>query len=51
MSNFFTLLLAREARLLCRRPAELANPLVFFAIGIAAGIGSAGVAKERFISA
>ena len=35
MSNFFTLLLAREARLLCRRPAELANPLVFFAIVIA----------------
>jgi heme exporter protein B len=25
----------REARLLCRRPAELANPLVFFAIVIA----------------
>lgn len=35
MSNVFTLLLAREARLLCRRPAELANPLVFFAIVIA----------------
>ena len=32
MSNVFTLLLAREARLLFRRPAELANPLVFFAI-------------------
>lgn len=32
MSNVFTLLLSREARLLCRRPAELANPLVFFAI-------------------
>lgn len=35
MSHVFTLLLAREARLLCRRPAELANPLVFFAIVIA----------------
>lgn len=35
MSSVFTLLLAREARLLCRRPAELANPLVFFAIVIA----------------
>lgn len=35
MSNVFTLLLAREARLLFRRPAELANPLVFFAIVIA----------------
>lgn len=35
MSNVFTLLLSREARLLCRRPAELANPLVFFAIVIA----------------
>ena len=35
MSNVFTLLLKREARLLCRRPAELANPLVFFAIVIA----------------
>lgn len=29
------LLAVREARLLCRRPAELANPLVFFAIVIA----------------
>lgn len=29
------LLVVREARLLCRRPAELANPLVFFAIVIA----------------
>src|SRR3989344_4586306 len=35
MSNVFSLLLARESRLLFRRPAELANPLVFFAIGIA----------------
>ena len=35
MSSVFTLLLAREARLLFRRPAELANPLVFFAIVIA----------------
>lgn len=35
MSNVFTLLLARETRLLFRRPAELANPLVFFAIVIA----------------
>ncbi|MBP8185914.1 MAG: heme exporter protein CcmB [Pseudomonas sp.] len=35
MSNVFNLLLAREARLLFRRPAELANPLVFFAIVIA----------------
>ena len=35
MSNVFVLLFAREARLLCRRPAELANPLVFFAIVIA----------------
>ena len=35
MSNVFSLLLAREARLLFRRPAELANPLVFFAIVIA----------------
>ncbi|MCY1398595.1 Heme exporter protein B [compost metagenome] len=35
MSNVFTLLLSREARLLFRRPAELANPLVFFAIVIA----------------
>ncbi|MEV1184741.1 heme exporter protein CcmB, partial [Pseudomonas aeruginosa] len=34
-SNVFSLLLAREARLLFRRPAELANPLVFFAIVIA----------------
>ena len=35
MSSVFTLLLARETRLLFRRPAELANPLVFFAIVIA----------------
>jgi heme exporter protein B len=33
--SVFVLLLKREARLLCRRPAELANPLVFFAIVIA----------------
>ncbi len=35
MSSVFTLLLARETRQLFRRPAELANPLVFFAIVIA----------------
>src|SRR5690606_42070754 len=35
MSSVFTLLLARGSRLLFRRPAELANPLVFFAIVIA----------------
>lgn len=35
MSSVFTLLLERETRLLFRRPAELANPLVFFAIVIA----------------
>ena len=35
MSNVFSLLVARESRLLFRRPAELANPLVFFAIVIA----------------
>jgi heme exporter protein B len=35
MSSVVTLLLARETRLLFRRPAELANPLVFFAIVIA----------------
>ncbi|TBU98269.1 heme exporter protein CcmB [Stutzerimonas kirkiae] len=34
-SSVFYRLLVREARLLCRRPAELANPLVFFAIVIA----------------
>ncbi|CAI3788933.1 Heme exporter protein B [Pseudomonas sp. MM227] len=33
--SVFVLLLKREARLLCRRPAELANPLVFFALVIA----------------
>ena len=33
--SVFVLLLKREARLLCRRPAELANPLVFFAIVVA----------------
>jgi heme exporter protein B len=35
MSSVFTLLLGHEARLLCRRPVELANPLVFFAMVIA----------------
>lgn len=35
MNNVFFLLLLREARLLVRRPAELVNPLVFFAIVIA----------------
>lgn len=35
MSHVFTLLVAREARLLFRRPAELLNPLIFFAIVIA----------------
>ena len=35
MNSVFLLLLARESRLLFRRPAELANPLVFFAIVIA----------------
>jgi heme exporter protein B len=35
MSQVFSLLLRREARLLARRPAELANPLVFFAIVVA----------------
>ncbi|MEE4622291.1 heme exporter protein CcmB [Pseudomonas alliivorans] len=35
MSMVFILLLQREARLLARRPAALANPLVFFAIVIA----------------
>lgn len=33
--SVFIPLLRREARLLCRRPAELANPLVFFAIVVA----------------
>lgn len=35
MSNAFTQLLSREMRLLARRPSDLANPLVFFAIVIA----------------
>jgi heme exporter protein B len=35
MSNVFNQLLVRETRLLFRRPAELLNPLVFFAIVIA----------------
>lgn len=35
MNPVFCLLLARELRLLVRRPAELLNPLVFFAIVIA----------------
>ncbi len=33
--SVFGLLVARESRLLFRRPAELANPLIFFAIVIA----------------
>lgn len=33
--SVFGLLVARESRLLFRRPAELANPLVFFAIVVA----------------
>ena len=33
--SVFATLVTREARLLFRRPAELANPLVFFAIVIA----------------
>ena len=32
MSSVFVQVMARESRLLFRRPAELANPLVFFAI-------------------
>ncbi|OUM08286.1 heme exporter protein CcmB [Pseudomonas syringae] len=35
MNNILGVLLVREARLLARRPAELANPLVFFALVIA----------------
>lgn len=35
MSTVFAALILREARLLARRPAELANPLVFFALVIA----------------
>ncbi|MDO7909176.1 heme exporter protein CcmB [Pseudomonas monteilii] len=34
MSLFFSMM-RREARVLCRRPAELANPLVFFALVVA----------------
>ncbi|MBD8473622.1 heme exporter protein CcmB [Pseudomonas sp. CFBP 8770] len=33
--SVFVLLLKREVQLLCRRPAELGNPLVFFAIVVA----------------
>lgn len=32
MSGIFLRLVQREARLLCRRPAELINPLVFFSL-------------------
>ncbi|KPZ12538.1 MULTISPECIES: heme exporter protein CcmB [Pseudomonas syringae group] len=35
MSTVFAALILREARLLARRPAELANPLLFFALVIA----------------
>ncbi|EKG31190.1 heme exporter protein CcmB [Pseudomonas avellanae] len=35
MSTVFAALILREARLLARRPAELINPLVFFALVIA----------------
>ncbi|KTB63908.1 heme transporter [Pseudomonas viridiflava ICMP 13104] len=35
MNSVFMLLMLREARLLARRPAELLNPLVFFALVIA----------------
>ncbi|WP_024647431.1 heme exporter protein CcmB [Pseudomonas syringae] len=35
MSTVFVLLMVREAKLLARRPAELVNPLVFFALVIA----------------
>ncbi|WP_439850886.1 heme exporter protein CcmB [Pseudomonas syringae] len=35
MNSVFMLLMVREARLLARRPAELLNPLVFFALVIA----------------
>lgn len=34
MSLFFSMM-RREARVLCRRPTELANPLVFFALVVA----------------
>lgn len=47
MSNVFTLLLTREARLLFRRPAELANPLVFFAIVVALFPLAVGPASEQ----
>ncbi|WP_434772058.1 heme exporter protein CcmB [Pseudomonas entomophila] len=33
--NLFLSMMRREARVLCRRPAELANPLVFFALVVA----------------
>jgi heme exporter protein B len=35
VNGIFARVLMRESRLLCRRPAELANPLVFFGIVIA----------------
>ena len=35
MSHVFVMMLVRETRLMFRRPAELVNPLVFFAIVIA----------------
>ncbi|MBV7483597.1 heme exporter protein CcmB [Bordetella sp. BOR01] len=35
MTKIFILLFIRELNLLCRRPAELANPLVFFSLVIA----------------
>lgn len=35
MSKAFILLFTSELRLLCRRPAELANPLVFFSVVVA----------------
>lgn len=35
MSHVFALMLLRETRIMFRRPAELVNPLVFFAIVIA----------------
>lgn len=33
--NLFLSMMRREARVLCRRPAELINPLVFFALVVA----------------
>ena len=33
--NLFFSMMRREARVLCRRPAELVNPLVFFALVVA----------------